>query len=280
LIDDNGFLFGFKYYELEKKMTYDSDYAECNQLFFLLEGKIELNSSEALGKTIHEGEFFFLPISAETSCRALTPCRVVIFYFNQLKNVCEQAYFRDLWPLRTSKDYQFRTAVMHLPLTQLIHDMLKHFDRMENIADYQLIKYEEMFYIFRHVYPREEMAEVFNPLVCRSHRFRQFVFANYLGLRNVDPLVALSKVKRKTFDRQFVDEFEDTAYQWMLRHKSGHILYALSETGDQMQKIMRRYGFAIAPHFTRFCKEYFGATPMEVRRRLRAEKIRRILGKS
>ncbi|GHU08849.1 hypothetical protein FACS189431_5840 [Alphaproteobacteria bacterium] len=95
----------------------------------------------------------------------------------------------------------------------------------------------------------------------------------YLSVKNIDELVKLSGLKRKTFDRQFNDEFGMPPYQWILKQKAKHIYYALSETNEQMQEIMKRYGFTIAPHFTRFCKDYFNATPLELRKRFRITKM-------
>jgi AraC-like DNA-binding protein len=264
--------FGFKYHKIAEGQTYHSEYETHNQLFFLLEGKMLLQSSEVLGQVVGEGEFFFLPISADMSCRAMSPCSCVIFFFNRLKNSCERNYFRELWNLCAEKEYQFQTVAMKPFLSQFIGDITKYFKQMEGVTDYYQVKYEELLYLLRSIYAREEMARIFHPIVGRSLDFRRFILENYLKIRNIHGLVRLSGLKRKTFDRQFNDEFGETPYQWLLRQKAKHIRYALSETNDQMQEIMKKYGFVIAPHFTRFCKEYFECTPLELRKRLRMEK--------
>jgi AraC-like DNA-binding protein len=117
------------------------------------------------------------------------------------------------------------------------------------------------------------MEAFFHPIVGRAIDFRNFILENYLKVRNIGDLVELSGVKRKTFDRQFIAEFRIPPYQWILKQKAKHIRYALSETNEQMQEVMRKYGFLIAPHFTRFCKDNFNCTPLELRKRLRMEKV-------
>ncbi|MDR1556341.1 MAG: AraC family transcriptional regulator [Tannerellaceae bacterium] len=245
----------------------------CNQIFLLLEGSLVVNSSEALGKTVRKGEFFFIPISADMSCRALSPCNMLLLFFNQIQQTCEKAYFRELWGLYPQEEWHFQVITMRRPLLRFIHDLTTHFRQLVDVPTYQHIKYEEFLYLLRLTYTKKEMVALFHPIIGKSIDFRRFVLENYLKVKNISELVKLSGLKRKTFDRQFSDEFEIPPYQWVLKQKAKHIRYALSETNDQMQEIMKKYGFIIAPHFTRFCKDYFNCTPLELRKRLRMEKI-------
>jgi AraC-like DNA-binding protein len=270
--DPSGLNTGFKHYKLMEGEKYHSEYENYNQLFFLLKGRLVIYSSETLGKVVNAGELFFLPISAVMSCETLSPCNFIVFFFDQLVNPCERNYVRELSPICAQNTFTFQTITIRSPLQRFIRDMLSHLKQFENNQEYQYIKYEESLYLFRTIYSREEMAALFHPIVGHSAHFRKFILENFLKVRNINELVKLSGLKRKTFDRQFYSEFEDTPYQWVLRQKSKHVRYALSETNDQMQDIMRKYGFTIPPHFTRFCKDYFHCAPMELRRRLRLEK--------
>ncbi|MDR1938929.1 MAG: AraC family transcriptional regulator [Tannerellaceae bacterium] len=264
---------GFRQYRLKEDYIYDSMYKDCNQIFFLLEGQMVVNSSEALGKIVSEGEFFFLPTSADMSCKALSPCNFLVFFFDRLINTCDRAYFRELWGLCSQMEYKFKIVAMRHPLLDFAHSLITHFSQLIDVSEYQHVKYEEFLYLLRSVYSKEEMAAIFYPIAGKSIDFRKFVMENYLKVKNIHGLVSLSGLKRKTFDRQFFDEFGQPPYQWVLKQKAKHIRYALSETNDQMQEIMKKYGFVIAPHFTRFCKDYFKCTPLELRKRLRMEKL-------
>ncbi|MDR1919110.1 MAG: AraC family transcriptional regulator [Tannerellaceae bacterium] len=263
---------GFKQYRLQEGYLYNSMHKNCNQIVFLLEGKMIVSSSEALGKIVRGGEFFFLPISADMSCKILSPSNLLIFFFDQFKNSCDSAYFRELWGLCAQMDYQFKVLSMRPPLSRFAANLTKHFNEDLDVPEYQYAKNEELLYLLRLAYSKEEMAAIFYPIVGKSLDFRKFVMDNYLEVKNIHGLVRRSGLKRKTFDRQFNDEFGLPPYQWVLKQKAKHIRYALSETDEQMQEIMKKYGFAIAPHFTRFCKDYFDSTPLELRKRLRVEK--------
>jgi AraC-like DNA-binding protein len=264
---------GFKNYNLKEGEIYHSMHKQCNQIYLLLEGKLEMNSSEALGKTIEKNEIFFIPMSADMSCKAILPCSIQLFFFNHIQHTCERAYFRELYGLYSQKDHCFQAFAMQRPLLKFTHDLITYFGQLIDVPAYQKVKYEEFLYLLRFNYAKKELACLFHPIVGKSIDFRMFIMKNYLKVKNINELVKLSGLKRKTFDRQFCDEFGIPPYQWILKQKAKHIRYALSETNDQMQEIMRKYGFLIAPHFTRFCKEYFNYTPLELRKRLRLEKV-------
>jgi AraC-like DNA-binding protein len=264
---------GFKQEMLREGELYHTQHKDYNQIFFLLEGKIIVNSSEGLGKIVNAGEFFFLPASADMSCQVLAPvAHFVLLLFDRLQGACDRVFFRDLWQLAYHQKPDFRATVMRSPIDRFLIDLMSTFSPLLEIPAYQQVKYEEALYLLRALYSKEEMARIFHPIIGRSIDFRYFVMANYLKVKNITELVRLSGLKRKTFDRQFNDEFEIPPYQWVLQQKAKHIRYALSETNDQMQDLMRKYGFTIAPHFTRFCKDYFDYTPLELRKRLRMEK--------
>jgi AraC-like DNA-binding protein len=266
---------GFEQYKLIAGELFRFKQKKYNQLFFLLKGKLVVNSSEVLGRIVSEGEFFFLPIPADISLKALLPCNLVIFFFDQFRNSCERNYIRDLRPICTQNKYQFQVMDMRYPLPWLINNMTTYLDKFKDNTEYQQVKYEEFFYLLRTMYSKEEMAALFYPIVGESIEFRKFIMANYLQSRNIHELAGLSGLKRKTFDRQFYEEFGETPHKWVLKQKAKHIRYALSETNDSIQDIMKKYGFAIPAHFTRFCRDYFNCTPLELRKRLKMEKLQR-----
>jgi AraC-like DNA-binding protein len=263
---------GIKQYKLNKGEIYNSTYKDYNLIVFLLEGRMLMNSSEGLGNTVCKGEFFFLPISAELSCLALSACNFLLFFFDRFGNTCDRSYFRNLSKLPARDGHSLRVVGIRHPLLHFAQEITTYWGNLMDNTEYQRIKCEECIFLLRSLYSKEEMLEVFYPIAGKAIDFRVFVLRNYLKVKNIHGLVELSGLKRKTFDRQFNYEFGQSPYQWVLQQKAKHIRYDLSETNGQMQEIMKKYGFIIAPHFTRFCKEYFNSTPLELRRHLRMEK--------
>ncbi|MDR1499651.1 MAG: AraC family transcriptional regulator [Tannerellaceae bacterium] len=274
---------GFKRCKLKEGEKYYSEYDGYNKMVFVLRGRLALYCSEVLGEVVHTGKFFFLPISARMSCEALTQCSFVVLFFDRCLNRCEDNYIRDLAPICYQNEFTF-TLMSTRPLVQAfirntVNDA-KQFCEIKEKEEYHAVKFEELFYLLRAVYSKEEMASLFYPIVGQSIYFRKFVLENYLKVKNIHGLVRISGMKRKTFDRQFIDEFRQTPHQWVLKQKSKHVRYALLETDDKMNEIMLRYGFTISTHFTRFCKDYLDNTPVELRKRLRLDRYSHIAGKT
>jgi AraC-like DNA-binding protein/quercetin dioxygenase-like cupin family protein len=264
---------GFELSNTKEGAVFHSSYNHYNQLFFLLSGSVVVNSSEALDKLVQGGEFFFMPPSTEMLCKALKNSSFLIFYFDQFYNVCDRVYFRDLWTICSTKEYIYQSYAMRQPLMDFSRELSANIDTKLDTPEYRFLKYEEYLYLFRLLYSKEEMAAIFHPIIGKSIDFRRFVMEHYLSVKNIEDLVELSGVKRKTFDRQFNEEFGMAPYRWVLKQKAKHIYYAISETNEQMQELMKRYGFTIAPHFTRFCKDYFNATPLELKKRFQIAKL-------
>ncbi|MDR1646045.1 MAG: AraC family transcriptional regulator [Tannerellaceae bacterium] len=258
---------------MSKGEIFQMEQKNYNLFVFVLEGGLVVNASEGLGLYVKKDEFFFLPALASLSMESLSPCHFMIFFFDRFVNPCERSYIRDLYPICLREEYRFCAREIRYPMERLIRDLRMYAGRLGNDTDYLRIKYEELFYILRTGYSKEEMAALFHPIVGIALDLRLFVQSNYLKAKNIYALADLSGMKRKTFDRQFCDEYGQTPYQWVLKQKAKHIRYELSETDDQMQDVMRKYGFTIPPHFTRFCKDYFDHTPLELRRCLRQDKL-------
>lgn len=263
---------GFRFRRVDAKETVSVHYDKCNQLIFQLEGRAVLNSSESLDIIICGGEFCFMPLSAELSCTAMTNSSFLIFSFDNFQALCERAYFRELRSISPQAEHRFNVFTMPEPLDTFVRNIAAYANDTLMESQYPALKLEELLYLLRMLYTKEEMASLFYTLAGNSFEFRKFIFSNFLRSKNVEELVALSGLGKKTFDRQFNDEFGVPPSKWVVARKAKHIYYALSETEDQVQVIMRRYGFTVAPHFTSFCKEQFHATPLELRRRLRISK--------
>ncbi|MDR0430935.1 MAG: AraC family transcriptional regulator [Tannerellaceae bacterium] len=246
---------------------------DSNHLFFLLEGEAIFNNIDVIGKNIQSGTFFFIPFSSEMTIEAVSTCKFIIFSFDNFVTIYEQIYFRELSPFCNQTEQNFEIIRMNPSITYFINDIAKSLELDFDQTEIQQLKHEELICLLSSTYTAEEMASIFYPIAGKSYDFRKLILKNYLKIKNIEDLVQCTGLKRKTFDRQFTNEFNVAPYQWILNQKAKHIKYALSETTDKMSCIMKKYGFSIAPHFTRFCREQFGFSPMELRKKLQRARL-------
>jgi AraC-like DNA-binding protein len=263
---------GFKIIRLSDKEIIKTQ-CDTNSLIFVLSGKLIMNSSEALDVLLSEDQFCFMPVSGEFTLHALGECQIILFYFSTLINDCELIFFRDLWEKHDEeKKMNFQVLDVCPPVRDMVQTVVKNSTGWLMESDYPSLKTEELIYLLRISYTKDELKGLFHSIASNVFVFRQLILRNFLQAKNVSDLADLSGYKRKSFDYLFREEFGVSPYQWMLDQKAKHVYYAFSESDDLIQVIMKKYGFTMAPHFTRFCKERFSVAPWELRRRLRMVK--------
>ena len=91
--------------------------------------------------------------------------------------------------------------------------------------------------------------------------------ANYPQARTAKELAAMNGYSLNHFIELFEKEFGDTPYQWMQKQKAKHILGRLLNENVSIKDIVFEFKFSCPSHFNKYCKQYFRATPSEIRAR-------------
>lgn len=229
-----------------------------------------MNSSESLDIVLNEGYFCLMPISSETLYTTIRDSVFLVISFTYFSNSCEQVYMRELWQMNHKTERRFRTYAINDAIKNMIDDINSYNAHLIS-ADplYVGVKFEEIIYVIRTMYKKEEMAPLFNPIAAKSYEFRNFILHGFLAAHTVEELAETWGASRKVFDQTFNDEFGLAPYRWIRHQKARHVYYALSESEQPIKEVMLRYGFNVPAYFTRFCKDFFNSTPLELRKRLR-----------
>ena len=259
---------GYKYLEIEAGNVFSAGSKDYNHLLFLLEGDVNVNFNEFSGQTMREGEFVLFPISADVLCRAVSDCRVMFFSFEMLPdsfNTACRSYVLEHAPaIRTT----FTTLPFISPLDDFFSLLLVFLrDGLDKPVMHQ-IKGEELFILLRSFYDMKDLYPLFRPVVGTSPNFRARVMRSYRAVSSAREFARLLGLENKTFYRQFKAEFDESPYQWLLNQKARHIHFSLSESRQTLDDIRKEHGFKFSAHFTRFCKEQFRCTPLQLRKQL------------
>ena len=101
--------------------------------------------------------------------------------------------------------------------------------------------------LLRGYYSLEDLYILLKSVIGSSDNFKDFVLENY--------------------QRKFKEEFKWPVREWLNERRAERILRDIRNTDKSIAEIATSYGFATASYFTVFCKQYFGMTPSELRRR-------------
>jgi AraC-like DNA-binding protein len=259
---------GFKYVETGSETVFPFKRKDLHYLIFMLEGSARADYNEFKNRPIGQSEFVFFPKLSDSSIITTAPCKMIVFSFFALKTASEKHAFQSYWRLSPGITHKFDALPFRTPLIEFFDLLILYLQKNINCPHLHEIKHQELFLILHTQYPKEDLANLFYPIIGKSFDFRTLIMDNYLKIHHIDELAHLSGMGRTNFDNKFKEEFGTSPHQWILKQKAKHVRNSLSEPDSTFSDVMRKYNFNSATHFTRFCKQQFGCTPTELVRRL------------
>ena len=101
--------------------------------------------------------------------------------------------------------------------------------------------------------------------------FKSLVLAHYRKAMFTDKLAEMCGYGLSNFRKIFKKEFGMSPLRWLNQKRAEHIKYKLSLPYIPFNDIIDEFYFSSAPHFTKFCKDYLGDTPSNIRTMLLEE---------
>jgi AraC-like DNA-binding protein len=235
-----------------------------NYLGFILEGEQVLDCDEFEERRFEAGEMIMIPKMAIFSGQALSKGRMLVCMFDAPKNSCDRFNLQSYWPMCKVIDYDFRPVKIMPQMATFIESLVYYIQQGVNCEHFHEMKQQEMFLILRWFYTREQISELFWPLIGNSLDFKALILENHNKVTNVNELAELARMSRSSFDETFKKEFGVPAGKWMSQRKAQRVLHYMSEPGATLSDIMIKLDFSSPSHLTRFCKQHFGRTPSEI----------------
>ena len=97
--------------------------------------------------------------------------------------------------------------------------------------------------------------------------FDTLVRRNYEHAKTVQELANLCGYSLPNFKKLFTKHFDVPPYRWMLQQKSAKIKNRLLDKKVPIKAIAAEFGFTDQSHLNAYCKQYFNATPLQIRNR-------------
>lgn len=259
---------GFKYIEVEQGTVFNVAEKREKHLFFILEGSVKVRYNEFLDRVFSAGEMIFLPKSADCRGEALTKCSFITHIYDAPVRLCDKVGMDSIINSATQVQYEFKS----LPICQTLNAyllLLKTY-LVEGISCRHLheIKQKELFLIFRTHYSKEDLAQLFFPMLGKSLDFRSKVMAYYPDAKTVRDLAGLCRYSEGHFSDLFIAEFGEPPYKWMQKQKAKHIIGRLAQNDVSLKEIADEFSFSSQSHFNRYCKSQFGEPASKVRQNL------------
>ncbi|MDR0750011.1 MAG: helix-turn-helix transcriptional regulator [Tannerellaceae bacterium] len=247
---------------------YEEQNNEYNYLVFLLEGELAVSYNEFINIKVGPRNFYLIPKSSELAVKCLSWCNGIIFLFKTLEGIYDKPVSQAYWKIASQHEQAVTLLPIHYVLSDYLDLLLRYMRNGICCPKMDKIKTQELFLLLQNLYTKEEIANLFHPILGKSLSFKEKVLQNYQDIKNVNELAGILGMGRSNFDIQFKKEFGMPPLRWMLKEKAKRIRFSIAESDITLSDIMQKYDFNSPTHLNRFCKQQFGCSPTELMKKL------------
>lgn len=258
----------FRHTTIKKGDILKEDDATLNYMIFVLSGELIVSCDQCINKKIYKNEFFFFPKSSYHKGQVLSDTELVILSFDWITNLYDNISIMELEKIKTKIEPIFNPLPIKAPMQSFFIPLCVYLKDETDCIRLHEIKLSELLWILRTYYTKEELANLFHPIIGKSLKFRNKVLSIYQSAGTAQELAQMCGYTRQAFGKLFLQEFGETTYAWMQKNKLIQIKTRLADPSIQLQDIVSEFNLSSLPHLNRLCKNYFSKTPIEIRKDL------------
>lgn len=244
--------------------------SSCNQILFLLKGKIMISDEESFYKILNEKFFLLLPNRHKYIIKVQEDSCVFIVDMNNRLSFCNHFSFELLYKLNEKRKPEISKP---LEINEIIFDYLNLFIKTFNdglkCAYFFELKQRELLYYLRAYYSKEDLFAFFTLILNNDITFSELVFQNYKSIKNMNELAPIANYSVSGFRKRFMKVFGMPPQQWLNEIRGKEIYYQINSTQKSFKEIAIEYNFSSSKHFNVFCKKIFGLSPGTLRKNVK-----------
>lgn len=245
----------------------------CNKIIILMEGEVDYIFDGIKKSTLRSKQAITVPIHTHFNLKALTDSTFMVFRLQNKVQLCDR-YSLDKLILdnkrRANRNNNKADSVSYIIVDERLEGYISLLDAYISsgmkCTYFLKIKIQELFFLLRAYYPKEELLYFFRPLLEKNSTFSEFVYNNYMKVKSIKELADMANYSLSGFQKHFKKIFGVSAYQWLKQKRSMSIYRELNSTERPLKEISEEYGFSSPSHFNDFCKTQFGNTPGDIRK--------------
>lgn len=258
----------FRFAEYRQGETFTHGYEDAHYIVYCRKGTTKLRSNLFKEEVIYGGEILFLPRMADCRGEIMDDSHVIIHIFNNTVCKPENCILSYLYKHNRQAEHEitYRCKLTSPKALDVFMDGISHYlsDQTDSPQLWRM-KHRELIHLLCLYYRPEELQSFFNPMIGEDVPFKSLVLSHYQRVKTVKELADICGYGLYTFRRIFKKEFAVSAYQWLIKKRSEHILHKLSIPHISFSDIINEFNFSSSAHFSHFCKKFLGNTPGKLR---------------
>lgn len=241
--------------------------AEESKIIFVIEGRINISYGEVTDRIVDSKQMFILRQGYQYKAYVEEDTFIMIFRISSQINFCDRFSIQQLYKKESKTEEVFNLLEVNDRLRGFLHWTYVNISDGIKCTHFFDIKKQELFFLLRAYYSKEDLALLFSSLLNNDQIFSNFIYDNHYKVKNIQQLVALSNYSVSAFNKRFKKSFGISPYKWMKDQRAKRIFHEINNYTKNFKVISEEYGFSSLSQFNDFCKVHFGLTPGEIRKK-------------
>ncbi|QIK60143.1 helix-turn-helix transcriptional regulator [Dysgonomonas sp. HDW5A] len=240
---------------------------EESKIIFVIEGRINISYGEITDRIVDSKQMFILRQGYQYKAYVEEDTFIMIFRISSQINFCDRFSIQQLYKKESTTEEEFNLLEVNDRLRGFLHWTYVNISDGIKCTHFFDIKKQELFFLLRAYYSKEDLALLFSSLLNNDQIFSNFIYDNHYKVKNIQQLVALSNYSVSAFNKRFKKSFGISPYKWMKDQRAKRIFHEINNYTKNFKVISEEYGFSSLSQFNDFCKVHFGLTPGEIRKK-------------
>ena len=242
------------------------------EILFVLQGggRMTMEYTE-IGRELKKGEFVFLPGGSRWLYHFAKGTRLMLVQLVVESPECHALKIHkvkengdndtgELYALKVNKRMQQFIEGLQGTIADGLHCRL-----------YMQTEVFRLLFLLHAYYSPQECSDFFSHVLTHNIKFSEFVRLNHTKYRTVREMAEALFMTTQAFSSRFKRVFGMTPYKWMQRERARQIYLDICRNDMPLKEIVIKYDFPLASNFFRFCKQSFGDSPGNIRKKLHKE---------
>ena len=241
---------------------------ERSTLGFILSGEMDISTGGAICQRVGERQLFLIPAGDSFHGKAVTNTALIRCSFTRDMALCNRFSIEQWQKHIPTLCQREKCGITLLPIHELLFKELEITrDVMQtgmSCIHFQRIKKEIIFIELRAFYRKEELADLFAPVLGEDNDFKDKVMQIYPRVKTAEELIDRMNMSPTVFKRKFREAFGISARQWLIQKKKEKLFRDILMTNMSISELAEKYKFT-TNYITTFCRKHFGKSPKELR---------------
>jgi len=237
-----------------------------SKIILITAGNLFISYDTIFNREIIKGKMILLPSGCQFTAYTKAGVSILVFRLKEIIQFCNGQTIRDLSDNNLITIRDLYSLDSKPEIESFISQLQKNLNNGLIDENYLKLKIEELFYLFRSYYTREELTNFFSPLLSADAQFHNFVLQNYHTMKTVKDFADKYKCSVSNFDKRFRQTFGISTFQWLKQKKINLLYHEINATTKSLKQIAEEQNFLSLPQFNDYCKKHFGYPPGKMRK--------------